>query len=297
MTNICYIPKVFTKAHQVIIAQVNAILEEYAGYTLTVRQVHYQGVAKDWWPNTKSQYDRIVNVISEGRIAGYISWTAIEDRGRNLKGRKHWENPKQALDERVNQFALDLWHGQQYRPEVWVEKQALEGVIGEICMKLRVDFYATKGYNSQSEQWAAGRRFADYIHKGQTPMVFHLGDHDPSGIDMTRDNRERLSLFAGVPITVVRLGLNMDQIERYAPPPNYVKVKANGEYADSRAKAYVDEFGEESWELDALSPRIIHDLIEENVMRLRDEDRWAEMLDEETNDIMVLRDMVEELNG
>lgn len=294
MTCICYVPKTFSKPHQQILEWVEEVLEEYKGYRLTVRQMFYQLVARDLIKNDDRNYKRIADVINDGRLAGVLPWDGFEDRGRSLKGWETFAGPGPALADRVVEYKMDLWRTQPYRPEVWVEKQALEGVIGEICSELRVDFYSTKGYNSQSEQWKAGRRMARRIQAGQTPIVFHLGDHDPSGIDMTRDNRERLSLFAGVPITVVRLGLNMSQIEQYAPPPNYVKVNAYGEYADSRAKAYVDEFGtEESWELDALSPRVIHDMIRENVLRLRDEELWDEALEQETNDIRHMQEVID----
>jgi hypothetical protein len=160
-------------------------------------------------------------------------WRAIEDCGRNLMGLNHFKNPKEAIKEVRENYRRDLWHDQHYVPEVWIEKQALEGVIGSICNELRVNFFSTKGYNSQSEQWRAGRRFASYYGKGQRPIVIHLGDHDPAGIDMTRDNRDRLSMFAGVDVQVIRLALNMEQIEQYNPPPNFAKE------GDSKTPAYM----------------------------------------------------------
>lgn len=292
---ICYIPKIFSKPHMEVLEWVEGILEEYKGYKLTVRQLYYQIVAKDLIKNNQRSYDRIVNIVGDARLAGVLPWTAFEDRGRSLRGHQTYKNAQEAFIESCDRYKIDLWANQPYRPEVWVEKQALEGVIGEICSELRVDFFATKGYNSLSEQWAAGQRMSRYVQKGQTPIIFHLGDLDPSGWDMTRDNRERLSLFAGVPVTVVRLGLNMDQVRQHEPPPNYVKVNAYGEYADSRAKAYVEEFDtEQSWELDALSPRIIHDIIRENVMRLRDEELWDERMEEEDMDIRFMRGIVDD---
>jgi hypothetical protein len=298
-TFICYEPKRFSKAHQDVIDSCNHVLDEYAeqGFSLTVRQLFYQGVARGWWENSQTQYNRIVNIVNNGRMAGLISWTAIEDRGRNLMGLESMTGPADAIKRAAEAFRLDLWATQPWRPEVWVEKQALEGVIGEICNTLRVDFYATKGYNSQSEQWRAGRRFKRYIEAGQRPIVFHLGDHDPSGIDMTRDNQERLSLFCGVPVTVMRLALNMNQVEQYAPPPNPLKIRADGEYSDSRAAAYVDQFGVSSWELDALSPRIISDLIEGAILQIRDEALWDEAMTEETNDHLILEDMIQQFSG
>lgn len=288
-----YVPKTFTKAHQEIIAAVNHIIEEYEeqGFSLTLRQIYYQFVARGWIENKDTEYKRLGNIVSDGRLAGLISWTAIEDRGRNLRGYRTWDSPTKAVKEAREDYKIDMWQNQPWRAEVWVEKAALEGVIGSICGKLRVDFFATRGYNSQSEQWQAGQRFANYIRKGQRPIVFHLGDHDPSGLDMTRDNRDRLGLFAGVPVMVQRLALNMDQIEKYDPPPNPAKT------TDGRYEAYRQQYGEESWELDALDPKVIHDLIEDAVLRIRDPKLWGEMLEREVSEIRMLDEIISLMGG
>lgn len=86
--------------------------------------------------------------------------------------------------------------------------------------------------------------------------VFYLGDHDPSGIDMTRDVADRLRLFSDfTPIEVERLALNMDQIDELNPPENPAKM------TDSRAKDYVEKFGQSSWELDAVKPDALATLV------------------------------------
>lgn len=288
----CYRPKKFTKDHIKVIEATNHVVEEYdrKGFMLTVRQIYYQFVARGWMPNKQTEYDRLVGIISEGRLAGLISWTAIEDRNRNLMGTRTFESPKDAIKDRRDNYHIDKWADQPWRPEVWVEKAALEGVVGGMCEKLQVDFFACRGYNSQSEQWRAGQRFARYVQKGQRPIVFHLGDHDPSGLDMTRDNRERLSLFAGIPVMVQRLALNMPQIEQYNPPPNPAKK------TDSRYEQYSNQYDtDESWELDALDPTVIHQLIESAVLKVRDETKWDQMLAREVSEIRMLDSVIETL--
>lgn len=292
-TFICYESRNFSTARLAMIEKVNQVVDKFEadGYVLTVRQIYYQFVKNDWIPNQSQSYDILQSVISDGRLAGMISWTAVEDRERNLMGLPTVLSTSQALNKAKSEYRLDLWEGQSYRPEVWVEKKALEGVIGRICNKLRVNFFACKGYNSQSEQWRAGRRFADYVRKGERPIVFHLGDHDPSGIDMTRDNRDRLSLFAGVPIIVQRIALNMSQIEELKPPPNPAKL------TDSRAQDYIAKYGDASWELDALEPRYISDLIEDCLLRIREEDKYDAMLQKEVEDKLFFDEMIEMSGG
>jgi hypothetical protein len=98
--------------------------------------------------------------------------------------------------------------------------------------------------------------------------VIHLGDHDPSGIDMTRDNTDRLAMFAREEVEVRRIALNMAQIIEYEPPPNPAKE------TDSRAEGYIAKYGAKSWELDALDPKVIDTLIENEIRDFIDEDRW-----------------------
>ena len=92
---------------------------------------------------------------------------------------------------------------------------------------------------------------------------------------MTRDNQDRLSLFAWADVQVERIALNWDQIEQYEPPPNWAKL------TDTRAKAYIEQYGAHSWELDALDPRIIESLIEDKVEQYRDPVAWEMMVERE----------------
>ena len=116
--------------------------------------------------------------------------------------------------------------------------------------------------------WRAGQRLLKHRKSGQTPIIFHLGDHDPSGMDMTRDITDRLEMFTNHDLEISRRALNMDQIEEFNPPPNPAKI------TDSRAEAYIAQFGYESWELDALAPRTIVNLVRDAIVAIRDEDEW-----------------------
>lgn len=285
----CYIPKKFTPDHEKIIQAADHIITEYEnqGFKLSVRQIYYQFVQRNWLANQDSEYDRLGDILSAGRLAGLISWTAIEDRNRNLMGLRTYDSPKDAVQERRDNYHIDKWADQPFRPEVWGEKASTEGVIGAICDTLQVDYFSCRGYNSQSEQWRAGQRFARYIQKGQQPIVFHLGDHDPSGWDMTRDNTERLAMFAGTPIMVQRLALNMPQIEEFKPPPQPVKK------TDGRWRKYAEEHGtNESWELDSMEPKFIQNLIETAVLKIRDEQKWDAMLAREVEEKRLLDEMI-----
>ncbi len=278
MPRITYIAKRFAESSMDIISHANAILCEYRnqGFVLTLRQLYYQFVSRDLLPNNQKSYDRLGRIINDARLAGMVDWSDLTDRTRNLRELQQFDGPQDALDKLAGWYHIDMWKNQSYRPEVWIEKDALVGVIEGVCQELDVPFFSCRGYVSQSEMWAAGRRMKKH-HKisGQTPYVIHLGDHDPSGIDMTRDIESRLGMFAETSVRVQRIALNMDQIELYGPPPNPTKI------TDSRANDYISKFGENSWELDALNPQDMIQLIRATILDITDGDIWKSDVEKE----------------
>lgn len=253
------------------------------GYDLTLRQLYYQFVSRAWIPNTDKSYKRLGEIINNARLAGLLSWQYIVDRTRSLKSVSHWDTPGDIIDAAARSFRLDKWTDQPTRVEVWVEKEALAGVVQRAAEGLDTSWFSCRGYVSQSEQWAAAQRLMTYINDGQDVVILHLGDHDPSGLDMTRDITSRLTMFIdhhlgsyGVDrLTVRRIALNIDQVREHNPPPNPAKI------TDSRAAAYIDEYGPESWELDALPPDVLAALIRDEISELLDRDRYQEQVDAE----------------
>lgn len=254
-----------------IIDRANSILEEARqdGWSsMTLRQLYYQFVARGFIPNSVPEYKRLGRIVTDARYGGLIDWTAIEDAGRVSYGFPERPTAESVLRGIEQKLTLDPWMEQDFYVEVWVEKQALEGTIARPCSALRAPYMACKGYLSASEAWRAGLRFQAAIDRGQQPVLLHLGDHDPSGIDMTRDNGSRLAEFLDQGVDVRRVALNMDQIEKYEPPPNPAKED------DSRFKTYREQYGDTSWELDALRQNVIGDLITEQLDALIDRDVW-----------------------
>jgi hypothetical protein len=267
-----------------IIDQARAILNKFsnAGFKLSLRQLYYQFVKDNLFPekwkdpktgstNNERSYDKLGVLMTKARDAGLIDWAHLEDRNRSIEERSHWDDPSSIIRSAAASFNIDLWSDQPTRVEVWVEKDALSDVVGRAAEPLDVPYLAAKGYISASTIWHAGyRRFRPHIEAGQNIVVIHLGDHDPSGIDMTRDIEKRLRLYAGTDneeaLQVRRIALNMDQVEEYNPPPNPAKQ------TDVRFEKYEAEFGDECWELDALEPQVIMDLIDEQIRSIMDED-------------------------
>ena len=270
---------------------ISQILQEYAkqGYILTVRQIYYQLVARGNIENSIRSYKRVVGLVSDWRLCGYLDWDMVQDRNRETVSVLHWSNPSQILEAAAQSYRIDKWIMQPYHVEVMVEKDALSGILEPICHKLDIACTACKGYNSLSNMYETGRRLAERWYKsGAIPVILYLGDHDPSGIDMTRDVYERLLMFSGVEkLQVRRLALNYSQIAVMKPPKNPAKQ------TDSRYRKYVEQFGEASWELDAVEPKDLVQLVEEAVLSLRDPDLWNEAVAIENHERQQLAELAQ----
>jgi len=310
MPKICYQDHAFQADALAMMAQLDRIIKEYVaqGYKLTLRQLYYVLVSEDLFPpdrkwrrvggdkwvrdpegtiNATPNYKWLGGLVNDGRLAGLLDWEAIEDRTRNLKTVSHWGSPSDIMDSAAASFRVDKWEDQDCRVEVWIEKEALEGVFDRICKALDVPLFACRGYTSQSEMWGAAMRFLAYIRDDDKDVhIFHFGDHDPSGIDMTRDIQERLRMFVAhhlgdeqaERLSIARVALNMDQVRKYNPPENPAKS------SDSRFGEYVASYGDSSWELDALKPPVLAALVSANVRSVRDEGLWEAQVERERRD-------------
>lgn len=289
MPKIVYVERKFNRSSMAIIELANGIIAEYQAdrFTLTLRQLYYQMVARDLIENNLRSYKRVGNILANARKSGLVDWYAIEDRTRNLRGVTHWDSPEGIVEAAIRSYAIDKWENQKYRLEVWVEKDALIDVVQRACRPLDVNYFSCRGYGSDSEMWRAGyERMKPALDDGKMPVVIHLGDHDPSGLDMTRDIVDRLELFAEVGIKVERVALNRDQVDLYKPPPNFAKM------TDSRVGGYLKIHGKQSWELDALDPKVLVDIIRETILSYRDDGLWDEKVAEENAGRDRLRQMI-----
>ena len=160
-------------------------------------------------------------------------------------------------------------------------KEALLGVIAPACKEMRLPYLACKGYMSQSEMYTQAQEFIRQESEGKTCWILHIGDHDPSGIQMSEDIETRMQLF-GADVTFMRIALNLDQIRELNPPPNPAKQ------TDSRYRQYVERFNiDESWEVDALTPTYTDNLIRMELNGLINWSDWDKIMDEESDELKV----------
>lgn len=277
MARRAYVQKDFRSDSLVKIETANEIIDKYLAMNLrlTLRQLYYQFVAHHGLPNTERSYQNLGKLISEARLAGLVDWSAIEDRGRVADEPRHWSSAKKLIDVALDQFRLDRWKTQMHYVELWVEKQALAGVLEPVAEKNHVTLMVNKGYSSQSAMYESAQRFLRRSDEVESSILLYLGDHDPSGEDMVRDVRDRLHLFGVRKLVVVKVALTMAQVKHYGPPPNPAKL------TDSRAKGYVEKHGDESWEVDALDPDVLVKLIQAHIDEFLNHDEMEKIVAKE----------------
>ena len=289
MAREAFVHKAFSNKSMRLIEEANLILSDYFddGYTLTLRQLHYQLFARATiilgqpYENTERSYKRLGDVLNDGRLAGLIDWDMIEDRGRQVIYPAHWNSPGDIARAAYRSFRIRRWADQPNHVEVMVEKQALEGILSPICEELDVRLNVNKGYSSASAMYECAQRIGEAAEDSKAVWVLYLGDHDPSGLQMTEDVERRLTLLSryeeitGDSIHVERLALNIDQIKRLNLPPNPAKQ------SDSRFQWYADRWGEECWELDAIEPKMLVEIVRDAIENLLDRELWNETLERE----------------
>lgn len=269
---------------------INSIIEEYTkvNLVLTLRQLFYQLVTRGIVPNTDKEYNKKLGpLLTTGRMAGVVDWEAIEDRTREADIPYWVRDLADALEDTIKQYRLDRQKGQKNYLELWVEKDALSGVLEPITSYCHINLMVNRGFSSTTAMHDAYERISRQESLGKKAIILYLGDHDPSGLYMVQDIKKRLNEF-GVDPEIKPIALTMEQIKKHSPPPNAAKIK------DPRAKDYIEKFGDVSWEVDALNPKILNALVKKNIEARIDMDLFKRQLAQEEQDKERLREISDE---
>jgi hypothetical protein len=245
----------------------NEIINRYQAQRLrlTLRQLYYQLVTRNIITNQEKSYKNLGNLVSEARLSGLVDWDSIEDRVRVPRKPNEFANLKELVDAALYSYRLPRWKDQNHYVELWVEKDAISGVLSPMASQYHITLMVNRGYSSQSAMYESAKRFMSHTDEYTYSILLYLGDHDPSGEDMVRDIQDRLDMF-GANVSVHKIALTMEQVEQYNPPPNPTKL------TDTRSPAYIEKHGNQSWEVDALPPDVMHQIVEDSILEYVDMD-------------------------
>lgn len=269
------------------IERANEILDDYEsqGYSLTLRQLYYQLVASAVIPNEVKEYTKLSQTVVMGRMNGLIDWNSIEDRLRKPYLRYWVSSIEEAVQDTIDTYRLNRQEGQPFYMEIWTEKDAVSNILKRVSKPYHIRLMVNRGYSSCSAMYESYNRI---MNTSEMPAkILYVGDYDPSGLDMLRDIEDRLEEFGVTDFQVIPVALTKEQIDEYSPPPNPAKI------TDPRAKWYIAKHGTESWELDALKPQILEEIVKKAVLEFLDKEQYEKMLQKENGDIEKLREILE----
>lgn len=266
-------------------------MQNYEAGVLTLRGLHYRLVARGM-TNTLLHYKRVVAAMIEARWNDEVSFDTFSDHDRQMIGETMHEevilideikHAKREIENWMEYYNRNRWERQEYYPEVFIEKKALQGVFQPICDKYRVTLGACKGYPSLTFVHDAYERFyhAEDNHK---PIILYFGDYDPSGEDIPRSIEDNLRRM-GVAVEVRRIALMENQVVEMGLPPAPVKI------GDSRSAAWE---GIGQVELDAIEPKTLQKMCSEAIESVFDYQVYQELIEEQVEETEIYRHELKE---
>ena len=291
--------KLNTKS-KALLTKAQEIIEEYRKMSIriTLRQLYYQLVSRGYIENKLKEYHKISALLTNARYGGFVDWNAIEDRIRRPRMPGEWTSIKDLCTDAMHQYRKDRWYNQDYYIELFTEKDALSSILAPIAYDFHIHFCVNRGYNSATAMYDLAKRIASKINEGKKVKVMYLGDFDPSGLDMVRDIRERITEFLeegdhaqdGNDAKVIHIALTREQINKYNPPPNPAKK------SDPRSKKFIAMHGATSWEVDALPPDVMIKLVKKEIEKNLNQTLLDEIIQQEENEKTKLKGLLEKMN-
>ena len=284
--------RAFTGTSLELIESCNDVVDEYQrqGLTLTLRQLYYQLVSRNIILNAERAYKNLSSLVSDARLAGTLDWEAIEDRIRVPVIPSEWSNLKDLVDSALYSYRLPRWETQENYVELWVEKDALAGVLRPMAHQYHVPMMVNRGYSSQSAMYEASRRYLNQSDNKVNRVIIYLGDFDPSGEDMVRDIGDRMQVFGcGAEFEIRKIALTLKQVKFYKPPPNPTKHK------DPRSKEFIAKYGASSWEVDAINPKELSRIVKREIESYIDKDAMGIIVEKENDDKIKLTEAVRQI--
>jgi hypothetical protein len=223
----------------------------------TVRQVFYALTVRGVIAKAEIEYKRtVVRLLTEMREAGEVAFEWIADNTRWQRKPSSFTGIEACLEATANSYRRNLWASMPVYIEVWVEKDALAGVLLEETKVYDVPLMVAKGYSSITFLHTAGKAIEAI---GKPAYIYHFGDLDPSGVDAARDIEAKLRRYApGAEIHFERPAVTREQVEKWNLPTRPTKQ------SDTRAKKIGSTT---SVELDAIPADKLRELVRECIGR------------------------------
>lgn len=250
---------------------------------MTVRQIFYQLVSRGMIGKTENEYKGTVcRLLAKMRRRGWLPYSWIADNTRWMRKPNSYDSLQDMLERSHEFYRRELWANQDDYVEIWLEKDALSGVLYEVTEQWDVPLMVTRGYPSLSFLHSAAEQIA---YQGKPTSIYYFGDHDPSGKDIPRVVEERLNEFVDgeVEIRFEIVAVTEEQIESMNLPTRPTKK------SDSRSKTFEGE----SVEVDAIPAGELRSIARECIVQHVDEYALEQMRTVEAAEKDTLRRVID----
>jgi hypothetical protein len=227
-----------------------------AAQPITGRGIGYKLFAAGLIPSmAKSEMQRVYRLLREAREDGTIPWDWIVDETRELERTATWDDPAQYARTVARAYRRDFWNQQPARVEVWSEKGTVRGVLAPVLDEYAVGFRVMHGFASATTVYDVAQD-----DDGRPLIALYVGDYDPSGMFMSeQDLPNRLEKYDGHHVDLRRIALTLSQTR------GLLSFPASDKKNDKRHPWFVRSFGSRCWELDALDPNTLREIVEEEI--------------------------------
>ena len=235
---------------------------------ITIRHLFYRLVGLDIIEKTERAYKSLCGHLSHWRKSGEVPWDAFSDSTRWHISQPMFDGIADALRRAKETYRRDLWATQPYYTEVWIEKDAIAGVIADVTREFGVPLFVCRGFASLSSLYSASLTFKEVQSRGKVVAIYHLGDYDPSG-DAAADAIERtFEEHFDIGINFERIAILPEHIREFDLPTRPTKG------TDSRSRNWT---GRECVELDSMPPRELRRLVKGAIVSCIDPHEWRQL--------------------
>lgn len=218
---------------------------------MTLRQLFYRLVSDGTIGKKETEYKSLAHLTRNMRMSGELPFDWFADNTRWQRKPDSYSSLERGVEIFAQAYRRDIWINQENYVEIWLEKDALAGVVYEVTAEFDVPLMVSRGYSSLSYLHGAAMQI-DFIDK--PTFIYYFGDYDPSGRDIPRDIETKLRTFApDAEIHFEIVGVTPEQIKTLNLQTRPTKT------TDTRCK----NFAGESVEVDAIPPQILRSMVRE----------------------------------
>ncbi len=282
-----------SKAKEPFLSAIQVILKDRRKFwPLSDRQIHYAllndpplahaSKPDSTYSNTPQSYKKLTDLLTRARLAGYVPMQAIADTTRPVTTWNVYSSAQPFIRDEVAKcfkgYWRDVMRSQPNHIEIVGEKNTIESIIRPVAMQYRIPFTIGRGFCSLPPRAELASRFRQ---SGKERLVLLIvSDFDPEGEQIAESFARSMRDDFGIDSTVAfKVALTADQVEDYGLQPQLEAKRGSVNY-----KKFVERHGMDVFELEALDPDDLQEILGEAIDGVIDIDAFNAELDAEKAD-------------